>query len=53
MLHDVTHRWQSKEGDPQQSEAGGQQASRPRLRGFVPVADGRERDLRGRVQQEK
>ena len=45
----VTHSRQGKEGDPQQSKASREQATRPRLRGLIPIANGRQGDLVSQV----
>ena len=39
------HRRQGEEGDPDEGEGGGQQASVPGDRTLVPVTDGRQGDL--------
>ena len=39
------YRRQGEEGDAQQSEAGGQQASLPGTGGLVPISDGGKGDL--------
>ena len=41
-----TYRWERKEGDGEDREAGGDGLPHPRLRHLVPVADGGDRDLR-------
>jgi len=46
-----TYRWERKEGDGEDGEAGGDGLPHPRLWHLVPVADGGDRDLRAGGQQ--